>query len=197
MRAGVALMTFFLLAGCVGSPSREARSARFDLGDPQARWPAAGVRIRQVEVRAAPWLESTAQYYRLNHSTPLRRQSYAESRWVAPPGVLLEQWLKRLILPRQPPGDLQRGCRLVIWLDELEQRFASASSSEVVLAARAALMLGPRMLAQENLQIARPAATPDSAGGVIAARAAVQALAESLAERWHRDASLAEACARG
>jgi len=120
---------------------------------------------------------------------------------VAPPAELLEQWLARIILPSQPAGHAQSGCRLVIWLDELEQRFVSASFSKVVLAARAQLMQGERVLAQQSLQIVQPAATPDSAGGVQATREAARALTEALAgwlsERRRSDPSLAQTCSRG
>lgn len=192
-------LTFFLLAGCAGGPPRQAVTARHDLGDPAGQWPERAIVIRDVEVRAAPWLDSPDQLYRLVDAAPLQRQSYAASRWVAPPGELLERWLARLILPAQPAGDATGGCRLVVWLDELEQRFVSVRDSEVVLAVRASLLRGKRILAQQVFQIVRPAPTPDSAGGAQAARAAAQGLAETLAawlgERRQQDPTLVAACA--
>ncbi|MFN6961617.1 MAG: hypothetical protein ACK4N6_05175 [Rhodocyclaceae bacterium] len=199
MRQPFLALMCILLAACAGGPPRQALIARHDLGDPVGRWPERAIVIREVDVRAAPWLESPAQLFRLGHTSPLRRQSYAQSRWVAPPGELLERWLSRLILPVQPAGEAGSGCRLVIWLDELEQRFTSPRSSEVVLAARAGLMRGNRILAQQAMQIARPAATPDSVGGVEATRAAAQALVEALAdwlgERRRQEPGLVSVCA--
>lgn len=199
MRSLLLALMFFLLAGCVGGPPRQAMIARHDLGDPTGQWPERAIVIRDVEVRAAPWLESPALFYRRVATAPLQRQSYAASRWLAPPGELLERWLERLILPVQPPGDEAFGCRLVLWLDELEQRFVSARDSEVVLAARAGLSRGHRILAQQAFQIVRPAPSPDSAGGVQATRAAAQGLAEALAgwlgERRQREPALESVCA--
>lgn len=192
-------LIFLLLVGCAGGPPRQAVTARHDLGDPANPWPEHTIVIRDVEVRAASWLDSPAQLYRRVDVAPLRRQSYAESRWVAPPGELLERWLARLILPLQPAGEVAGGCRLVVWLDELEQRFMSARDSEVVLAARAGLVRGNRILAQQSVQIVRPAPSPDSTGGVTATRAAAEALAEALAqwlgERRRREPELMSVCA--
>ncbi|MFN3884728.1 MAG: hypothetical protein ACK4Q4_08225 [Rhodocyclaceae bacterium] len=188
-----------LLAGCAGGPPRQTMIVRHDLGDFTGRWPERAIVIREVEVRAAPWLDTPAQFYRRVDAAPLQRQRYAASRWVAPPGELLERWLSRLILPEQPAGEVAEGCRLVLWLDELEQRFTTPRSSEVVLLTRTALLRGKRILAQEAQRIVRPAPTPDSAGGVEATRAAVQALAEALAEwlgeRRQRQPALVAACA--
>lgn len=199
MRLWVLAVMVFLLAGCVGSTPRATAIARHDLGDPAGRWAENAIVIRDVEVRAAPWLDSPALLYRLADTAPLRRQSYAESRWVAPPGELLERWLERLILPVQPAGEASGGCRLVLWLDELEQRFGSPRASEVVLFARAGLWRGKRILAQQTVQIVRPAPTPDSAGGVQATRAAAEALAEALAqwlgERRQQEPALVSVCA--
>lgn len=196
MHRPLLVLTFFLLSSCAMGPPRQAMIARHDLGDPTGRWPERAIVIRDVEVRAAPWLDSPAQSYRRVDAAPFRRQSYAASRWVAPPAELLERWLSRLILPEQPAGE---GCRLVLWLDELEQRFTTPRSSEVVLMARAGLLRGSRILAQQSLQIVRPAPTPDSAGGVEAVRAAAQGLAEALAgwlgERRRQEPDLVSVCA--
>ncbi|MFZ5497595.1 MAG: ABC-type transport auxiliary lipoprotein family protein [Pseudomonadota bacterium] len=187
------LVLLISLSGCLNHPRPDAPIARHDFGDPAGRWPAGGIAIRQVKVEAAPWLDASAQLYRLQYATPLRRESFATSRWVAPPGELLERWLERVILPAQPGG--VGGCRLVIMLDELEQRFTSPTASEVVLAVRANLLQGKRLVTSKAIEITRPASTPDSAGGVRATRAAVQALAEALAVWVGESRQLASACA--
>ncbi len=186
MRALLAILSAFLLAGCVGSPPRPVDIARHDLGDQFEqgdRWPATGVAISRVEVRVAAWLDTAAQLYRLDYADPLTRRSYAENRWVAPPGELLERWLQRRILTGQDAG-AGPGCRLVVWLDELEQRFETPRSSQVVLAARAGLLplRGDAVLAQQAFRIVRPAPTPDARGGVMATRAAADALARDLVD---------------
>lgn len=187
MRALGVFLCALLLAGCVGSPPRPVDIARRDLGDPGepgGRRPAGGVAISRVEVRVPAWLDTTAQGYRLDYADPLTRQSYAENRWVAPPGELLERWLQRRILSGDDAG-AGSGCRLVVWLDELEQRFDAPRSSQVVLAARASLQArrGDAVLARHDSRIVRPAPTPDARGGVQATRAGAAALAQELA-RW-------------
>lgn len=177
------LLLSLLLAGCVGTPPRPVDIARHDLGDHDARWPQTGVNVARVEVRVAAWLDSQAQLYRLSYADALRRHAYAENRWVAPPGELLERWLQRRILAGQPEG-AGAGCRLVLWLDELEQRFAAPQSSQVVLEARASLLppRGEGFVAQHGFRVSKAAPTPDAQGGVRATRAAAAALADELAQ---------------
>lgn len=181
------LLSAFLLTACVGNPPRQTEIALHDLGDPEGRWPAAGVAISRVEVRVAAWLDSPAQFYRLNYADPLRRQSYAENRWVAPPGELLERWLQRRIFSGQGAG-IASGCRLVLWLDELEQRFDAPRSSQVILDVRASLqpLRGDAILAQQKFHMIKVAPTPDARGGVQATRAGAAALAHELA-KWLGD----------
>jgi cholesterol transport system auxiliary component len=190
MRRFIIILCAMLLAACVGNPPRLVEIARHDLGDPvdtMGRWPATGIAISRIDVRVATWLDSPLQLYRLNYADPLRRQSYAENRWVAPPGELLERWLQRRILSGQNEV-AGPGCRLVLWLDELEQRFDTPRSSQVVLDARASLqpLRGDTILAQQEFHLVKAAPTPDARGGVQATRAGADALTQELA-RWLGD----------
>ena len=120
--------------------------------------------------------------FRLSYAEPLQRRSYAESRWAAPPADLLEVFLKRRIVFNQAESG-GAGCRLLVALDELEQRFDEPSGSKVMLEARAQLasMRGQETLARKSFVIQRPAAAADARGGAAAARDAAQALADELA----------------
>ena len=184
MRKYLFILAVFVLSGCVGNPPRSVDFARHDLGDLDGRWPSTGIVVSRVDVRVAAWLDSPAQLYRLSYADPLRRHSYAENRWVAPPGELIERFLQRRILSGQPDGTAS-GCRLVLWLDELEQRFTGPQTSEVVLDVRASLqpVRGEAVLAKREFHLVKPAPTPDARGGVMATRAASDALANELA-RW-------------
>lgn len=182
MRGIFLILSVFLLTACVGNPPRQVDIARHDLGDPEGRWPNVGIALTRVDVRVAAWLDSPAQLYRLSYADALRRHSYAENRWVAPPGELLERLLQRRILSGQPEG-VGQGCRLVLWLDELEQRFDAPQSSQVVLDVRASLLppRGDAIMAKHDFHVARDAPTADARGGVKATRAAAEALAGDLA----------------
>lgn len=187
MRIYLVFLAWMMLSGCVGNPQRPVDIARHDFGDNAERgdrWPPTGVNVSQVQVRVAPWLDSTAQLYRLSYADPLRRHSYAENRWVAPPGELLERFLQQRILAERPEGAMP-GCRLVLWLDELEQRFDTPQTSQLVLAVRASLQpgRGDAVLAVQAFQIVQQAPSPDARGGTQATRAAADALAQQLA-RW-------------
>jgi cholesterol transport system auxiliary component len=187
MRGVTIILVTLLLAACVGNPPRSVDIARHDLGDPGARWPVTGVAISRVDVRVAAWLDSPAQLYRLSYADPLTRHSYVENRWAAPPGDLLERWLQRSILSGENLG-AGPGCRLVLWLDELEQRFDSPRSSQVVFEARASLqpLRGDTILAQRAFHVVKPATSPDAHGGVQATRAGADALVQDLS-RWLAD----------
>lgn len=183
MRPFIAILSAFLLAACVGNPPQKSDIATNDLGPLPEGARAAGFPLAALDVRAASWLDTPAQLYRLAYADPARRQAYIASRWAAAPAELLERTLQRRIA-FDPPGH----CRLGIALDELEQRFASTQNSEVVLEVRAAVQSGrgATPLAQRAFRIARPAPTPDARGGVAATRSAADALAEELT-RWLGD----------
>ena len=190
MREYLFALAAFVLSGCVGNSSRPVDLARHDLGDLVefgGRWPAMDIPITRVDVRVAAWLDSPAQLYRLSYADPLRRHSYAENRWVAPPGELIERFLQRRIQAGQPDG-VAPNCRLVLWLDELEQRFTGPQASEVVLDVRASLqpVRGEATRAKREIRLVKAAPTPDARGGVVATRTAAEALASELA-RWLAD----------
>ena len=182
MRNPVIFLTAFLLAACVGNPPQKSEIAIRDLGELPAGTLAAAVPLATLEVRAAAWLDTPAQLYRLAYADATQRQAYANSRWAATPAALLERHLQRRFASEQAGG-----CRLGIALDELEQRFASPQSSRVVLEARAALLparaSGIAPLAQQTFRIEQAVPTPDARGGVAATRAAADALAQDLS-RW-------------
>ena len=52
-----------------------------------------------VDVQSASWLAGSDMQYRLAFAEPLQRRSYVESRWVAPPGELLEGVLAEHLQP--------------------------------------------------------------------------------------------------
>jgi cholesterol transport system auxiliary component len=176
----VPILAALLLTACGGMvPTGEV--AQYDLGILSGKGTVSRVPIAEVDVQAASWLAGPAMYFRLAYADPLRRQSYAESRWAAPPAELLEGFIKRRIVFGQT-GFSGAGCRLQLVIDELEQRFDDPQKSHVVLEVR--VQLTPRraaeVLARRVFLIQKPAALPVARGGVAAAREAVQALTDDL-----------------
>ncbi|MBK9350043.1 MAG: membrane integrity-associated transporter subunit PqiC [Sulfuritalea sp.] len=184
------LLAGALLSACGGGP-RVSEPTRYDLGVPAGAAATWRLHLGATDVQAASWLASTAMHYRLAYAEPLRRQSYGESRWVAPPAELLESVLKRRQVAAETNGP---GCRLQLVLDEFEQRFDTPQSSQVVLEARGVLLpaRGSDMLARRAFRIVKPARTADARGGAAAAREAAMALADELAA-WSNELASAKA----
>lgn len=172
----IALVGIAMLGACGGGP-RLSEAARYDLGIPAAAG-AAALPLKSLDVQSESWLSGSAMHYRLAYAEPLRRQSFLESRWAAPPGELLESFLKRRLVATGEGG----GCRLHLALDDLEQRFDDAQRSQMALELRASV-LAPRggdILARRAFRIQKVAATADARGGAAAAREAAQALGDEL-----------------
>ena len=180
MKRLASILAGVLLAACGGNV-RTGDIARYDFGDLAGKGPGSPIPVATVEVQAASWLEGPAMHFRLAYVDPLRRQSYAESRWAAPPAALLEAFLKRRMVFGQPDFS-GAGCRLQLVLDEMEQRFDDPQKSQVVLEVRALLTpsRGAETLARRVFMFRRAAPAPSAAGGVAATRDAVQALADEL-----------------
>lgn len=184
MKRLLAVLAGALVAACGGNV-RTTEAVRYDLGEladkATAAWSGARIPIATVDVQAASWLATPAMHFRLAYAEPLRRQSYAESLWAAPPAELLERVLRRRVVFGQPDFS-GGGCRLHLALDELEQRFDDAQASGIVLEVRAVLApaRGGDILSKRAFLIRKPAAAPTARGGVAAARDAAQALADEL-----------------
>lgn len=179
----LAMLSVLLLAGCIGNPPRAVDLAQHDLGEVADERLSTAVPLAGLRVRAASWLDSSAQHYRLSYADATRRHAYAASRWIAPPAELLERYLERRLVFAQP-GTVP-GCRLILQLDELEQRFTAPQASQVVLEVRASLLprYGEELVARRAFAIRQDAFSPDAQGGVRATRAAADALAQDLV-RW-------------
>jgi cholesterol transport system auxiliary component len=165
-----------VLSACVGTPPRQAETSHFDLGPTTLAWKPDALALRGVGVFAPSWLGTPALHYRLLYAEPLRRHSYADSRWTAPPGELLERALNR------QTGNSASGCRLRVDLDELSQVFDTPQSSRSVLEARASLMAPNHdaILARQSFALVQPAPSADARGGVAAAVVAVAALGSEM-----------------
>ncbi|MBB2927309.1 ABC-type transport auxiliary lipoprotein family protein [Paraburkholderia silvatlantica] len=180
-----------LLAACAGS-SASINEARYDLGlqssqEAQAA-PAApgapGARplLKVLAVSAPPPLDNDGILYRMNFDSQ-RTARYANSRWTMSPARLLTERLRTSLGAHATVlagGDAVQAPMLKVELYEFEQVFESPTQSAGVLAARATLMQGGRVLAQRSFATRAPAPTPDAAGGVRALQAASDDFARQL-----------------
>jgi cholesterol transport system auxiliary component len=189
MKPLASLLAGLLLAACGGNV-RIGDPVRYDFGRLEDAPAELSLPLAAVDVRAAPWLAGPAMHFRLAYAEPQRRQTYAESRWAAPPAELLAALLaRRLLAVQSAPAT---GCRLQLVVDELEQRFDDPRQSLAVLEAQAQLTppRGAEIVARRAFRVQRPAATADARGGAAATREAARALATELAG-WLEETSRA------
>ncbi|XHS78241.1 ABC-type transport auxiliary lipoprotein family protein [Burkholderiaceae bacterium UC74_6] len=159
-----ALLLPWALGACSSLlPAPAPSPAIYDLGAPGA---AVAAPIRAVDVDAPDWLDSNGMLYRLGD--PQRVQRFTEARWAASPGNLLEERLRQRLVPKAS------GATLYIGLESFEQRFSTATQSEVCVRVRA--KLGER---QQVFEIKRPGGT-DAASGARALATASDALIEQM-----------------
>ncbi|MEM5315779.1 ABC-type transport auxiliary lipoprotein family protein [Paraburkholderia sp. JHI869] len=190
-----------LLAACAGSPS-SINDVRYDLGlqssqavqGAQAAPAAPGAKplLKVLAVSAPPPLENDGIVYRMNFDSQ-RTARYANSRWTMSPARLLTERLRTSLgayATVVAGGDAVHAPMLKVELYEFEQVFESETQSAGVLAARATLMQGGKVLAQRSFATRAPAATPDAAGGVRALQAASDDFANQLGA-WLSTQSLA------
>ncbi|WP_213297841.1 ABC-type transport auxiliary lipoprotein family protein [Paraburkholderia sacchari] len=180
-RAALAALAIGMLAACAGR-SVTLSEVRYDLGpqqeaaSPSAASPSSASLppLKVLEVNAPPTLDHDGILYRLNGDSQ-RTGRYADSRWTMSPARLLTLRLRSALGSRATVlsgADAVPAPILKIELTEFEQVFDSSTQSAGVLAARATLMRGGKVIAQRSFVARAAASTPDAAGGVAALRAA-------------------------
>jgi cholesterol transport system auxiliary component len=182
-RAALAAFAIGTLAACAGR-SAALSEVRYDLG-PQQQAASASPSLpplKVLEVSAPPMLDHDGILYRLNGDSQ-RSGRYADSRWTMSPARLLTQRLRTALSARATVlsgADAVQAPMLKVELTEFEQVFDSSTQSAGVLAARATLMQGGKVIAQRSFVARAPASTADAAGGVAALRAASDDFASQI-----------------
>lgn len=189
MRRFAVLLLSLLLAACsmAGKRGGDTAMATYDLG-PRAELRAGTPRLvpMALEVRAPLWFDSMGINYRLAYAEPARLREYSRARWAGPPAQLIQQRLAR-DLALVPAGQSQAACLLRLDIDEFSQVFVSSAASSAVLQSRVQwLDRGRNRLAERLVNIEKPAASSDSAGGVQAMTAAVAELSRRL-QTWENE----------
>jgi cholesterol transport system auxiliary component len=181
LTALAALAACALVAACAGSAA--LNDVRYDLG-PSAPAVASGPLppLKVLEVSAPPPLDNDGILYRFT-SDAQRTGRYANSRWTMSPARLLTMRLRTALGAHATVlsgADAVQAPMLKVELSEFEQVFDSNTESSGVLAARATLIHGGKVIAQRVFVARAPASTPDAAGGVRALAAASDDFANQL-----------------
>jgi len=157
------------LSACSLAPTAPSRAV-YDLG-PAPAVAATGTGTgstlawRIADVTAPPWLATDGIAYRLAFQQAQRQEHYRDSLWAAPPAALLTQRLRERLAAVPSCAGRPAGL-LAVNLDEFEQVFASATTSQVVLRLHATLWpAGTGAALQQHWRLERPAA-PDAPGAV-------------------------------
>ncbi len=189
MSRAALLLLFALLSGCAIGPQARQGMANYDFGLPRTDKDA-NPRLRQdlvvAEVTAPAWMDNSGIYYRLAYQDEIRPRAYALSHWVMSPAALLGQRLRARIARASkagvfaPADGVRAEYTLRLELEEFSQVFDTANSSHAVLRLRATLMRKRDVVAQQDFDVERAAATPNAEGGVRALIAASDAAGEKL-----------------
>ena len=132
MRTTAILLTATLaLSACSLAPTVPPKAV-YDLGPSPAAAAAGGALAwRIADVTAPPQLAGEGIAYRLAFQQAQRLEHYRDSAWAAPPAALLTQRLRER-LAAVPACTGRPAGLLAVNLDEFEQQFASATSSQAV-----------------------------------------------------------------
>jgi cholesterol transport system auxiliary component len=184
--AAFSVFPLLLLGGCAGIVRNKIPATIYDFGQPVP------VGIKNIEsdklagrltldVRAAPWLDGPGIDYRLAYGDPLERSQYADSRWAAPPALLLAARLRRQT-GLAAVDSIASDCVLRVELQEFSQVFTAPLISRGVLQGQVSLIDGKRrLIAGRAIGVERPAREPNAASGVQALVEASDELGRQLA----------------
>jgi len=179
-----------ILLGCSIGPGATQQPATYDLGPSRGATganPGIPAVLLVPEVGAPAWLSGYGIVYRLNYENPARTQTYALSRWAAPPAELLTQRLRSQFAAASngvtTRADAARADYLLrVELEDFSQGFDAPGSSRTVLRARASLvnLANRALVAQRAFAVDRVTSSPDAAGAVGALGAASNEFVEAL-----------------
>lgn len=181
-RLGCILLLSLALSACLTAGKRGSDSglAIFDLGPSVDRELPVRSSPMAIEVRAPIWFDTLGIDYRLGYADPTRLREYARARWAGPPAQLIQQRLARA-LGLIAVGQGRAACVLRVEIDEFSQVFDTPQQSRALLQGRVVWLDRSRaVLDSMTVTIERPASTADSQGGVLALRAAVDVLIDTV-----------------
>ena len=178
------LCAAMLLSACMGVARNTPPIAVYDFGLPAARVsPENNWSRLALEIRSPAWFDSLSVDYRLAYEDPLKQREYAGSRWAGAPGALISQHLQQQLGVVNVNSSTTASCLLRIDLQEFSQVFDSPLQSRGVLQGNVSLIDNKRQIvAEQQISLEKPAATPDAHGGVNALVVASSEFGKQLAD---------------
>ncbi|MBL8413113.1 MAG: membrane integrity-associated transporter subunit PqiC [Propionivibrio sp.] len=184
MKKVLILFVASLLSACVGGARNVPPALVYDFGLPAKRLVVEGTWSRlALEVRSPTWTDSRNIDFRLVYEEPLKKREYADSRWASSPGQMLAQQLRQQLGAVSVGGNAAADCLLRVELQEFSQVFDSPQKSRALVQANVSLIDTRRQLvAERQVVIEHPAASPDAHGGVNALVKVSTELGQQLAD---------------
>lgn len=172
-----------LLGACALGGNRAVAPLVFDLGPvlpvAQTQFAPAEPQLAELpmpelqltEISAPPWLATPGIAYRLGYLNEFQTYYYRDSRWLAPPAVLLSERLRQKLALVKHSSNAGKPIALRLELHEFEQRFSSSTQSAVRVGLRARLGEGTAASLQ-SFEVVLPSDSADASGAVRAFSAA-------------------------
>jgi cholesterol transport system auxiliary component len=184
----IAAACALILSGCASQKGQP--TTQFDFGPAApaaAHTPAQGTLgpVVVTDVTGSSALDNERMFYRLSYGDPLQARTYANSRWTANPLQLLTQRFKTRLAQAGArvlsETDASTGIPLLrIDVDEFIQDFGGTSQSTGIVAVRASVFQGHRLIDQRSFRQAVAAPSADAAGGARALAASTDAIAADI-----------------
>jgi hypothetical protein len=175
------LSTVVLASACGLIPQAAPTLTQHDLGNefeaPADRKP---LPLRALSVSATQVVAGLSMYYRYN-SMPTERGVYAYNRWAAPPAVLIEQGLGRLL-----PIDGSGRCRLNLRISDVMLQISRKGVDKLLLAGQLSISVdGKTPIYTRVADVRIPLHRVDPASEAEGLRDAVNVVAENTVN-WMR-----------
>lgn len=178
----VPLLVAAAATGCSVIPERPPAPELYDLGPAHLAQRAPAVATPYfVTVEAPGWLQTSDIFYRSGAAGGAALARYRQHVWIASPAALLEARLASQLAGALPPSSPAPARRLVVTLENFEQRIVPQNRSQAFIRARASV-LDPRtrlILARRQF-VLQEQAPADAAGAVAGLSAASDQLVAQM-----------------
>ncbi|MDC8774470.1 ABC-type transport auxiliary lipoprotein family protein [Roseateles albus] len=151
------------LSACALNGNRPVAPALFDLGPISNKVGGPLPELQLSEMTAPPWLASTGIAYRLVYQNEFQTHIYRDSRWAAPPAVLLSERLRQKLAVNTRDAS-SKPVVLRLELVEFEQRFSSPTQAAVRVNLRA--RLGEGWGSTQTFELIKASPSADAVGAV-------------------------------